>query len=393
MLRQALSSVGKRGLQGLRQFAAVPAVAPEVSDVLVPEPAPWTNSAAVLHGVNDMRFENFPLPDRTPSGNVRIEIKAVGICGSDVHYWRKGRIADFVLTDPMVIGHESAGTVVEVGEDVTRLKVGDRVALEPGVPCWSNPASREGRYNLDPDIRFFATPPHHGSLAQFVDHPADFCFRLPEHLTHEEGAMVEPLSVGVHAVRRAGVSPGKTVAIMGAGPIGLVTLMAVKAFGADAVAITDIKRDNLDLAMKLGADVALNPDRDAAPQEVATWMRAALPPNGPDIVIDCAGFEPTLQASIYSVIAGGKVISVGMGCDHAHLPLSTINCKEIDLMGSFRYANTYPLCLNLMASKKVDVMPLITHRFGFTPEDVAAAFDCAARSAETRAIKVMFNLP
>ncbi|KAK9862916.1 hypothetical protein WJX84_008576, partial [Apatococcus fuscideae] len=189
------------------------------------EPAVWRNPAAVLHGVNDLRFEDVPMPDRLTDGYVRVEMKAVGICGSDVHYWKKGRIADFVVTGPMVIGHESAGTVVELGPGVTTLKIGDRVAVEPGVPCWHNKASREGRYNLCPDIRFFATPPHHGSLAQYVDHPADFCFPLAPNLTHEEGAMAEPLSVGVHACRRAGVCPGKNVAIIGAGPIGLITLL------------------------------------------------------------------------------------------------------------------------------------------------------------------------
>jgi L-iditol 2-dehydrogenase len=158
--------------------------------------------AAVLYGVNDLRVEPWPVPTHPPpEGCVRVAIKAVGICGSDIHFLKHGRIADFVVTSPMVIGHESAGVVVEAGEGVKTLAVGDPVALEPGVPCWSCQAAREGRYNLDQGIKFFATPPVHGSLASFVDHPASLCYKLPDGMSLEEGAFCEPLSVGVHACR------------------------------------------------------------------------------------------------------------------------------------------------------------------------------------------------
>ncbi|KAK9814629.1 hypothetical protein WJX72_009022 [[Myrmecia] bisecta] len=349
-------------------------------------------SKAILYGVNDLRYEDFPMPEHISYGHVRVEVKAVGICGSDVKYWKKGRIADFVLDGPMVIGHESAGTIVEVGQGVRGLAVGDRVALEPGIPCWQNKPSREGRYNLDPDIVFHATPPHHGSLCQFIDHPADFCFPLPTSLSHEEGAMIEPLSVGVHACRRAGVGPGKSVAVLGAGPIGLVAMLGAKAFGADAIAITDVKQDNLELANRLGATMALCHSATATPQDVASSIKAALPPHGPEIVIDCVGFESTMQTAIQACMPGGKVVLVGLGADMMHLPMSTVGSKEIDVMGSFRYANTYPMCIAMMESQRVDVKPLITHRFGFSESEVADAFDTAYRSAETKAIKVMFNL-
>lgn len=350
------------------------------------------NNAAILYGIEDLRYENFPLPARVPEGCVRIKIVSTGICGSDVHYMKKGRIADFVVNGPMVIGHESSGVITQVGQGVQRLKVGDRVALEPGVPCWSNKACREGRYNLCPDIKFFATPPHHGSLMEYVDHPADFCFVLPPNVSFEEGAMCEPLSVGVHACRRGEVCPGKSVAILGAGPIGLVALMAAKAFGADSVAVTDIKNDNLALAEQLGADVCLNPTASATPAEVGEWLKASLPPYGPDVVIDCAGFQSTLQTGIRACVAGGKLVVVGLGGEEASLPIASAACKEVDIIGSFRYANTYPLCLKLMESKRVDVKPMITHRFGFSEKEVHAAFDCAARAGQTGAIKVMFNL-
>jgi len=358
----------------------------------VAEPPHVTNKAAVLYGIEDLRYENFPLPEKVTEGCVRIRIVSTGICGSDVHYMKKGRIADFVVNGAMVIGHESSGVITEVGPGVQRLQVGDRVALEPGVPCWSNKACREGRYNLCPDIKFFATPPHHGSLMQYVDHPADFCFVLPPDVSFEEGAMCEPLSVGVHACRRGNVCPGKTVAILGAGPIGLVALMAAKAFGADSVAVTDIKNDNLALAEQLGADVCLNHQASATPAEVGEWLKASLPPYGPDIVIDCAGFQSTLQTGIRACVAGGKLVVVGLGGETATLPIASAACKEIDIVGSFRYCNTYPLCLKLMESKRVDVSPMITHRFGFSENEVHAAFDCAARAAQTGAIKVMFTM-
>lgn len=357
----------------------------------------WTaltqpNYAAVLHGINDMRYEEFPLASTLKEGTVRIEVKAVGICGSDVHYWKRGRIADFVVKEPMVIGHESAGVVVEIGPGVRDLVVGDRVAIEPGVPCWTNRASREGRYNLCPDIKFFATPPVHGSLANFIDHPAEFCFKLPEGVTFEEGAMCEPLSVGIHACRRGKVEPGKNVVILGAGPIGLMTLAAAKSFGATSLAITDISPQNIALAKKMGATEAYCHPRTATPQEIADYLKKMLSPYGPEIIIDCVGFESTVQTAIRSCCMGGKVVVVGMGQDNMTLPMSTVGVHELDVLGCFRYANTYPLCLSLLANKKIDVLPLVTHRLGFSEEEVVKGFDTALRSAETKAIKVMFNL-
>ncbi|GAB4813511.1 hypothetical protein N2152v2_000557 [Parachlorella kessleri] len=366
-------------------------------------------------------------------------MKAVGICGSDIHYWKRGRIADFVVREPMVssaatlcdwspwqgriadlvgriadfvvrepmvIGHESAGTVAAVAEGVVGLAVGDRVALEPGVPCWSHPACRVGRYNLDPDIKFFATPPFHGSLAKFVDHPADWCYKLPENMSHEEGAMCEPLSVGIHACQRGGVGPGKRVAILGAGPIGLVALLAAKAFGADVVAICDLKPHNLQLAKQLGASYTHQSGIGELPQATAEALKqGAGVPGGFEVVIDCAGFEATMRAAIKACTSGGRIVLVGMGQEEMKLPVVEASIREVDIMGSFRYCNTrvdilgsfrycntYPLCIQLIASGRVDVKPLITHRFGFSQQAVLDGFGTAHRADETGAIKVMFNI-
>jgi L-iditol 2-dehydrogenase len=373
----------------LRGYSALPLPSDPTEHI---QPA-FSNAAAVLHGINDLRFEEAPLlPETVAPGAVRVAIKAVGICRSDVHYLQKGHIGRFVVNQPMVIGHESAGTVVEIGEGVQHLQVGDPVAIEPGVPCSCNKHTREGRYNLDPDIKFFATPPHHGSLAQYIDHPAGFCYKLPPGVTHEEGAMCEPLSVGVHAVRRGQVSPGMDVAVIGAGPIGLVSIMAAKAFGAGKVAVVDMNEANLEVARQMGADIGILSGRTESPVAVGDRIKSVLGPDGPSVVIDCAGFEATMQAAVRACSAGGKVVLVGMGDELMKLDMTHACTHEIDLVGSFRYANTYPLCLSLLEHKRVNVKPMITHRFGFTEGGVADGFDTAARSAQTKAIKVMFNL-
>ncbi|DBA87810.1 TPA: hypothetical protein ACH3X1_004809 [Trebouxia sp. C0004] len=283
-----------------RAFSSAPAAA-EI-------PNSWRNPAAVLHGIDDIRFEDVSLPDKVADGHVRVQMRAVGICGSDVHYYKKGRVGHFVVNAPMVLGHESAGDIIECGPGVTSRQVGDRVALEPGVPCWSNRMSRQGRYNLDPDVKFFATPPVHGSLARFVDHPADFCFKMPDSLSYEQGAMVEPLSNAVHACRRGGVGPGKKVAILGAGPIGLMVLAAAKAFSASSVAITDIRPDNLPVAKQLGAKHALDQSKATSARDTVEALKAVFA-EGPDIVIDCVGFESTITVSLQSLVYVSRVLN------------------------------------------------------------------------------------
>ncbi|PIA34210.1 hypothetical protein AQUCO_03800061v1 [Aquilegia coerulea] len=214
------------------------------------------NMAAWLLGVNNLKIQPYKLPPLGPN-DVKINIKAVGICGSDVHYLKHGRCGDYMVTEPMVIGHECAGIVAEVGSEVKSVVVGDRVALEPGIGCWHCSQCKGGSYNLCPDMKFFATPPIHGSLANQVVHPAELCFKLPENLSLEEGAMCEPLSVGIHACRRANVGAETTVLIVGAGPIGLVTLLAARAYGAPKVVIVDVDSHRLSVAKKLGADAII----------------------------------------------------------------------------------------------------------------------------------------
>jgi len=206
------------------------------------------NLTAILYKTGDIRLEQTDIPE-PGNDQVMLKMDSVGICGSDVHYWTHGAIGDFVVKAPMVLGHEAAGIVEKCGKNVKHLQVGDRVAIEPGVPCRLCDYCKQGRYNLCLEMKFCATPPYHGNLCRYYAQDADFCFKLPDNVSLEEGALMEPLSVGVHACRRAGVSLGKSVLICGAGPIGLVNLLTAKAMGADEVVITDISEHRLQVIL------------------------------------------------------------------------------------------------------------------------------------------------
>jgi len=312
-----------------------------------------------------------------------IAMKSVGICGSDVHYWVEGKIGNFVVHEPMVVGHESAGLVVEVGSEVKHLKAGDRVTLEPGVPCKSCHYCKTGRYNLCPDVKFMATPPYDGSIANFIVHDASFCYKLEDHVSYEEGAMCEPLSVGIHACARANVQIGHRVLIMGAGPIGLVSLLAARASGATKVTLVDLKQDRLDLAKSLGADGAILATANLA-EELEKQNLGPI-----DVTIECSGAQPAIRAGLNATRPGGVVVIVGMGSKDVTLPLVEAAAREVDIRGVFRYANTYPKALSLITSGKIDVKPLITHRFSM--QDVVKAFQ-VSKDMSDGAIKVMINI-
>ncbi|KAL2745195.1 dynein axonemal heavy chain 1-like [Vespula maculifrons] len=328
------------------------------------------NLTAILYGINDIRLEQTPI-EEPDTNEVLIEMRCVGICGSDVHYLEKGRIGDFILREPMIIGHESSGVIAKLGKNVTNLKVGDRVAIEPGVPCRLCTFCKDGRYNLCKDMVFCATPPVHGSLRRFYKHAADFCFKLPDHVTLEEGALMEPLSVGVHACKRAGVKIGSKVLILGAGPIGLVTLLVAKAMGASKVIITDIKQDKLDVAKKLGADEVYLTKREVSENENVKKIHELFG-DDPDQTIDASGAQASIRLAILVTKSGGVIVLVGCGPPEVQVPLMNALVREVDIRGVFRYANDYGDALELLSSKKIDVKPLITHNYKI--EDTVAAF-------------------
>ncbi|EZA47058.1 hypothetical protein DMN91_000736 [Ooceraea biroi] len=344
------------------------------------------NLAAVLYGINDLRLENTSI-EEPEDDEVLLEMGCVGICGSDVHYLVNGRIGDFIVKKPMIIGHESSGTVTKLGKNVKNLKVGDRVAIEPGVPCRVCKFCKEGRYNLCKEIVFCATPPVHGSLRRFYKHAADFCFKLPDHVSLEEGALLEPLSVGVHACKRAGIGIDSKVLILGAGPIGLVTLLVAKAMGANKVVITDIIENRLNMAKKLGADATYLVQKDRSEKDVVADIHRIFG-DEPNRTIDASGAQASIRLAILATRSGGMVVLVGNSAPEVQIPLINALTREVDIRGIFRYANDYGDALELVASGKVNVKPLITHNYKI--EETKQAFE-TSKTGAGGAIKVMIH--
>eukprot|EP00759_Apiculatamorpha_spiralis_P048159 PhF_6_TR43506/c0_g1_i1/m.66785/K00008/SORD, gutB; L-iditol 2-dehydrogenase len=333
-------------------------------------------------GPMNLKFGSRSAPSAPGPNEVLIDMRSVGICGSDVHYWQHGRIGDFIVEKPMVLGHESSGLVVSVGAGVTHLKAGDRVTIEPGVPCRGCGFCKTGRYNLCPDVKFLATPPYDGSMQSTIVWAADYCYKLPENVSYEEGAMCEPLSVGVFACQRGGVRPGSNVLVTGAGPIGLMCMLAAKAFGAASVTVTDLRKSRADLAAKLGADSTTLPTAGSNQRLF-------------DVTMECTGAPSAIAAAIKHTKSGGVVCCVGLGPAEVKLPLVDAAVREVDIRGIFRYSNTYPLALSMIATKQVDVKPLITHRYPFTERAVRMAFDAALKGEcdnKKPSIKVIVNV-
>jgi len=308
---------------------------------------------------------------------------SVGICGSDVHYWAHGKCGPFEVKGPLILGHESSGIVTALGEGVTTLQVGDRVAIEPGVPCRVCVLCRSGAYNLCPDVKFLATPPIDGSLTSYLEHPSDFCFKLPSNVSMEEGALLEPLSVGVQACRRGNVQTGSHVLITGAGPVGLVCMLVAKASGATKVMVTDPMENRLQVALKLGADAVYKSDDPNILESLKQYFPITQ-------CIECSGVDSALTLAIRAAGPGAKVVSIGRGAKpYQSVPLFEAADKEVDILGSFRYHDTYPAALELVASGRVNVRPLVTHHYSLN--DVQKAFE-TAEVGRDGAIKVMISV-
>jgi D-xylulose reductase len=306
-----------------------------------------------------------------------------------VHYWQHGRIGDFVLHNPMVLGHESSGTVTSVGSAVTRLKPGDRVAIEPGTPCRHCNACLGGKYNLCPAMKFAATPPYDGTLAGFYTAPEDLCYKLADHVSLQEGALIEPLAVAVHLVKQASIAPGESAVIMGAGPVGLLCCAVAKAFGATKIVAVDIQPSRLDFAKSYAATHAFLPERVPAVENAVRLMAEAELGEGADAVIDASGAESSIQTSIHVVRRGGTYVQGGMGKPDINFPIVALCCKEITAKGSFRYGSgDYKLAVQLVESGKVDVKALVTGTVDFG--DAEKAFESVK---EGKGIKVLIRGP
>lgn len=341
--------------------------------------------ALVLEATKQLRLRDIALDEPLGPHNVRVRIHTVGVCGSDVHYYQHGSIGPFVLKAPMVLGHEAAGVVEEIGAAVTALRVGDRVCMEPGIPDPNSRATRLGLYNLDPAVRFWATPPVHGCLRPSVVHPAAFTFKLPDNVSFGEGAMVEPLAVGMHAANKARIRPGDVAVVLGAGPIGMVTALAALAGGCSRVFITDVQPPKLALAATLGPITPVN----VRHENLGDIVRRATGGWGADIVFDAAGFPQAMAQALDALCPGGCLVLIGMPGAPVAFDVVAAQVKEARLETIFRYAHMFPRALELMGSRKIDVRPLITDRYAFA--DSIAAFDYAVQPKPT-SVKVQIEL-
>lgn len=342
--------------------------------------------ALVLEERLKLSLRNFPIEETLGPRDLRIEIRTVGVCGSDVHYYTHGAIGPFVVREPMILGHEAAGVVVETGTEVTEFKPGDRVCMEPGIPDPNSRATRLGLYNLDAAVRFWATPPVHGVLRPTVVHPADFTFKLPDNVSFAAGAMVEPLAVGVHAATKARVKPGDIAVVTGAGPIGLVTVLAALAAGCARVIVSDVDEAKLEIASRLGPVTPVN----ARFENLADRIRKETNGWGADIVFECSGNERAAADVFDPLCPGGKVVYVGIPLSPIAYDVSAAQIKEARVEHVFRYAHVFPRCVAMLASGAIDVSPLITKTFSF--EESVEAFEFAAEAPRGQ-VKVQIEIP
>src|SRR5271166_6717448 len=327
----------------------------------------------VLERAHELNVRDIDLPTQLGPHDVRVKMHTVGICGSDVHYYTHGAIGQFIVRDPLVLGHEASGVVAACGANVKTLQPGDRVCMEPGIPDLSSRAARLGRYNLDPAVRFWATPPVHGVLRPYVIHPAAFTFKLPENVSFAEGAMVEPLAVGMHAAVKAKIKPGDLAVVMGAGPIGIVTALAAIAGGCSQVVITDVQQPKLDLASKLGPIRPVNVAKENLRQVIDELTEGW----GADVAFEATGAAAAIQKVQEPLCPGGRIVLVGMPIGPVSLDIVAIQAKEAEIETVFRYAHVYPRALALMGSGKIDLKPLISRTFEF--QDSVSAFNFALK--------------
>ncbi|BFZ56924.1 hypothetical protein PYCC9005_003974 [Savitreella phatthalungensis] len=332
-----------------------------------------------------------------PQGEqVLVHVRATGVCGSDVHFWKHGQIGPtMVVRGDHGLGHESSGIVLAVGPEVTAFQAGDRVAIEPGVPCGKATCHfcRTGRYNACPDVTFYSTPPVHGLLTRYHLHPQGWLHKIPDNISYEEGSMLEPLSVALAGLERAEVRLGDEVLICGAGPIGLVTLLCCRAAGACPIIITDIDKGRLEFAKKLVPQAkTVLVSHDAVPQDVAGEIRSYLGPGneegalGVKLAVDCTGIQSSVHTAIYSCRFGGRVFVIGVGKDSMDVPFMHLSAHEIELRFQYRYHETWPRAIRLVSEGLINLKPLVTHRYAL--EQAVDALHTASTPA-SGAIKTM----
>ncbi|KIJ20258.1 L-iditol 2-dehydrogenase [Paxillus involutus ATCC 200175] len=359
------------------------------------------NKSFVLKKIEHVVFEQRPVPE-IGALDVLVQVKKTGICGSDVHYLVHGRIGDYKLEpgSDMVLGHESSGIVYKVGSSVTHLKAGDRVALEPGATCSKCEACKEGRYQLCPQVKFAATPPHDGTLGRYYAVPADLAYPLPPHLSLEDGAMIEPLSVAVHAVSKlGGLKASQSIAVFGCGPVGILCMAVAKALAASRIIAVDIVPGRLQFAKSYAATDIFQPPPLVQDETTISYSKRSaaamkqqlgISERGPtaiDLVIDASGAEVSIQTGIRIAKTGGTYVQVGMGPSDITIDMTVVLVKELVMKGSFRYGpGDYPLAISLVAQGRIDLKPLVSHRFSF--DDALLAFQTtrAGKSSDGKGV-------
>ena len=342
--------------------------------------------ALVLETKGRLAIRDMDVSEALGPRDVRIAVHTVGVCGSDVHYYEYGRIGPYVVKEPMILGHEASGVVLETGAEVEHLKAGDRVCMEPGIPDPASRASRLGMYNLDPKVRFWATPPIHGCLCERVVHPADFTFKLPDPVSFGEGAMVEPLAVGLHAATKARIKPGDTALVTGAGTIGMVTALAALAGGCGRVIVSDLQEKKLAVLAALDKRiVTVNPKSEDLGKRVSKETDGW----GADEVFECSGSKAVYGSLLDLPCPGGRLVLVGIPLEAVPYDVAAAQARELTVEHVFRYAHVYPKALALLASGALDLKPLITDVFPF--DRAVEAFDYA-KAPRPESVKVQIEL-
>jgi D-xylulose reductase len=342
--------------------------------------------ALVLEEKKKLSLRDFPITETTGPYDVKIQIKACGICGSDIHYYQEGAIGDFIVREPMILGHEAAGIITGKGEKVTGLEIGDLVCMEPGIPNYRSPEVMEGLYNIDPDVVFWATPPVHGCLRETVVHPAQFCFKLPPGMSPAEGAMMEPLAIGIEAAKKAAIKPGDTALVVGCGTIGVMCAISALAGGCGRVFIADIKQEKLDLAASYDRNIIpVNTSR----VKLEEFILRETGGRGCPVVFEASGSAGVYPGFFRCAKKGGNVVLVGMMNGTVPIDVALLQGRGLRIETIFRYVNCFDRAIALVSAGKIDIKRFISKTFPF--EEAVAAYEYAAAS-HPGVVKVMIEL-
>lgn len=342
------------------------------------------NKALYMNGKLHLAFKEMEIPEPKPD-EILLKVEYCGVCGSDVHFYETGCIGTTPIEGDLILGHECAGTVEAVGDQVKNLHPGDRVVLEPGIPCGHCEFCKTGRYNLCPDVQFISCPPYQGAMRNYLTHPAHLAYKLPDEVSSLEGALVEPLCVGMHAAQLGGVQLGDTVVILGAGCIGLTTLAACKARSATKIIVTDLFQNRLDKALEMGADYVVN----GREEDTVTRVMELTNGEGANVTFETAGNRVTAAQTESLTKRGGTIVIVGNVMGDTPMNFYKIAHKELVIKTVHRYRNVFPLAVQAIAEKRIDIQKIATNCFAF--DDGIQAFETSLKEKQT-VVKAILKL-